>query len=125
MSTKSRKLKKQKAKIHNQKFNRRDGKMRIVHLNNSDTQKVEVLEKFVINLSPKLGLKPSDFIPIFDKTLASVRHKNGRYSEIGFKQTLQYLCDDYRLIFTEFNDNIVELYWIQSLQKKEQDSVLN
>ncbi len=117
MSTKSRKLKNQKAKIHNQKFNGRNGKMRKVHLNNSEDQKVEALETFVINLSPQLGLQPSDFIPIFIETSASVSHKNGIYNENGIKHTLHYICDDYRLIFKEFNENIVELYWIQVFEK--------
>jgi hypothetical protein len=91
--------------------------VRKIKINNSQLTKLELLEIFVINLSSKLGLEPSDFIPIKDRTFCNVLHGNKVYTETGIKHTLGYINNDYRLIFSESNENTVELYWIQMFNK--------
>jgi len=117
MSTKSRKLKRKNKRIHNQKFNGNSTGKLIRLLNEDKSDRTLLLEKFVIELSSKLGLKPMDFIPLIQNTGISVQNGYKRYNESKRTRTLNYQCDEYKLILSEYNNQTIELWWIQVFNK--------
>lgn len=117
MKTKKRKLKRKKQRIHNQKFNgNSNGRLKRL-LTENKPERTLVMEKFVIELSSRLELKPLDFLPRIQNTGISVQNGCKRYSERKMTRTLNYLSDKYKLIFSEYDNQTVELWWIEVFNK--------
>lgn len=117
MKNNKRKLKRKKQKIHNQRFNKNStSKLRRLIIE-SKPMKTVLMEEFVIELSSKLELKPLDFKPFIRDINVSVKHGEHTYTESKLSRTLNYQCDKYKLIFSEHDNQTVELWWIQVYDK--------
>jgi len=117
MISKSRKLKIKNQKKHNQNYNGCKS-IKTLHIPfNHETRKTKLLEVFVVELSSRLGLEPLDFIPKIQNIGVSVRHLFGRYIERKITHTLNYYCDDFKLIMSEYDEKTIELWWIEVFNK--------